>query len=650
MSAPADAGKLPEGVDRTARATVRSALALPPLLRSTPTVDETKQNIEKFLATPLAEVLPGGFTAHAATPDSVFRNKGCNILGLSLMTTKKKPMAAAFVYDDTNAHDGYLVILMRGDRNKQSEHKLFEVDNITNDVLTTMVYILNPKEPCNFHPWFSSILLSCTSECAENGKLERAFVTPVKALSANVSASVSRAITNNRVLIAVCVPAVQSVEKVLHKLAIDKAGPCATASVVAEHTAAWTAMADKAGLKASQVYTKFKEVSLGVQNFVDMYKDPMFVPAAKAPAPAAAKAPVAASSAGSKRSVVIDEEDDGLESAPKKARAEKESEREKRGGRYKRPGQFKLKFIEHGIEGSVREDEHEESETRQFEKKLNKMQDTDEDSSESGSESESGKKKKKKKHVSDSESEEEDESELSDSHESDEESSEEESSDEASEDSEDEASATSSGEDEKPKKRGRLVKAADLQERNGSKLTKTTLNTNSTECSLSATASEPKRKQVSRPPPAKGNRSGVAAQCNLMLDSVEACTGIPLSLMEKVNSLVAELRDGFADYESDKFPIKKTYALHTATFNLSMTLINIINANLTPDQKNGDASASRRLAVSVTSALLDIVPSLDQVDVQMRKSIKAIETLQRMTTEIAGDFKASAANINIDSE
>ena len=677
MSAPAAAKTPkppPEGVERTTQATVRYAFGLPAVDASAPEVVAATQNVEKFLANPLAESLPDGFTKRMEG-EGVFRNKMCNVLGLSLMTKKKKPMAAAFVFDDVEESDGYLVIAIRGDRTKQSEHKFFEPDQHTIDAFTSMVYTTNPKEPCNFHPWFSSILLSIASERAASGAIDKPFVNSVDTVNAKLSSVVSKSIKTGRVMLAVCLPSTQSTESVLHKLAIDKAGPFCTPPVVLQHKEGWIELASKAGLKASHVHAKFKEVSAGVQLFSKIVASLKPAAAAKAPAPA----PVAAPAAAAKRSAVVDDDDDELESAPKKARVEepaaaskkpaaeakepvakqpekpeekKKSKKEKRDDRYKRSGQSK--FIAEAIEGSRKEDEREERETRKFEKKLKKMQDTDDeddDGSGSESESESGKKKKKKKkkkHVSDSESEE-DESELSDSDESEEESSEEEeSSDEDSEeDSEDEASATSSDDDdEKPKKRGRLVKAADLQESNGPKLTQTTLSMNSAAGSSSAVANEPKRKQASRPPPAKGNRAGVAAQCNLMLDSVEACTGIPLSLTEKVNSLVAELREGFADYESDKFPIKKTYALHTATFNLAMTLVNIINASLTPDQKNGDASASRRLAVSTTSALLNIVPSLDQVDAQMRESIKAIETLQKMTVAIADDFKASAAKID----
>lgn len=671
MSAPAAAKKPkppPEGVERTTQATLRYAFGLPAvhaLLRKE--VVAATQNVDKFLTSTLAEPLPDGFTSHAAEPDSVFRNKMCNVLGLSLMTKKKKPMAAAFVFDDVEESDGYLVIVTRGDRTKQSEHKLFDLDKNTIDAFIDMVYTTNPKEPCNFHPWFSSILLSFASEQAASGAIENPFVNNVETVDAKLSSVISNSIRAGRVMLAVCLPSTQSTENVLHKLAIDKAGPLPF-PVRLQHHDGWVDLANKAGMMGSKIHGKFKEVSAGVQLFAKIVAGLKPVAASKAPAP------VAALAAASERSAVVEEDDDELESAPNKKRVEEpavaskkpvaaeakepvskhpkkpdeknKSKKEKCNGLYKRSGQSK--FIAEAIEGSRKRDEREERETHKFEKKLKKMQDTDDDGSESESESESGKKKKKKKHVSDSESEG-GESELSDSDESEEESSEEErsSEEESEEESDDEASATSSDDDDqKPKKHRRLIKAADLQESNGPKLAQTRLNMPSAADSSSAAASGLKRKQASRPPPAKGNRAGVAAQCKLMLDSVDACTGIPLSLMEKVNSLVAELRDGFGDYESDKFPIKKTYALHTATFNLAMTLVNIINANLTPDQKNDDFNTSRRLAVSTVSALLNIVPSLDQVDVQMRESIKSIETLQKMTVAIADDFNASAAKID----
>jgi len=677
MSAPATAKTPkppPEGVERSTQATLRYAFGLPAVDASAPRVVAATKNVEKFLTSPLAESLPDGFTARAPAYSS-YISTPCNVLGLSLMTKKKKPMAAAFLFDDVEESSGCLVIVMRGDRTKQSEHQIFDMDENTIDAFTNMVYTTNPKEPCNFHPWFSSILLSFASDRTDSGAIVLPFVNSVKPVDAKLSRVISNSIKLGRVMLAVCLPSSQSTESVLHKLAIDKAGPLSF-SVLGQHNQGWTALANKAGLQASHIHGKFKEVSDGVQQFSNIVAGLNTAAAAKATAPA----PVAAPAAASKRSAVLDDDDDDeLESAPKKTRveesaaasnnsaaekspvsrqSEKPEEKKKKINNETREDPCKrsghTKFIAEAIEGSRKEGECEERETRKFEKRLKKMQDTDDDGdegSDSGSGSDSGKKKKKKKKkklISDSESGGE-ESELSNSHESEEESSEEESSDEESdEDSEDEASATSSDdEDDKPKKkRRRLVKVAEMQDGNGTKLTHTTLNLSSAAGSSSAGTSDTKRKQVSRPPPAKGNRAGVAAQCNLMLDSVEACTGIPLSLMEKVSSLVAELRDGFSDYESDKFPIKKTYALHTATFNLAMTLLNIINSNLTPDQKNGDASASRRLAVSTTSALLNIIPSLDQVDAQMRESIKAIEALQKMTVAIANDFNVSAAKID----
>ena len=654
----------PLGVERTTKATVRYAFGLPVLNPGVPGVARAIQNVDKFLTNPFAEQLPDGFSVNEKKFASIPTAGSLSVLSLSLMTKKKKPMAAGYISEGS-----YFVIVMRGDRSKQSEHKLFDLDQNTIDVLTSVVFTTNPKEPCNYHPWFSSILLSLASGQSAKGTVENPFGTSmITAVNNKVASCVSNAIKCGRVVLAVCVPSPQFVESALHKLAIDKTGPSATASVVAEHVSGWIAMADKAGIKASHIHQKLKEVSSGVQEFAKIVSDLKPVVAGQwqfhgDPPPmqkhdipgAVVSAAVPVAQRG--KADTHDDEPEGIGKGDPKHPEKQESVKHGKAKRHDhQKREVQPKFIAEAAKGSRKADEREEREAHTFQKKLNKTKDTDDENDDDGdsemdTKSKPGKtvQKQKKKNISDSDSDKESELDDSGGDDSDEEDSSD-GDDESDDDSDSEASATSSedeGDGGKPTKiHRRLVKASDLYESSEAKLTQTTLNMNGAVSSSSSTGDESKRKQLIRPPPAKGNRAGVAAHCNLTLDGVEACAGIPLSLMPQVSSLVAELRDGFSDYESDKFPIKKTYALHTASFNLITALRQSADAGLTSEQKNDDASASRRLAVSTTSALLKIAPSLDRLEAQNRECMKAIGELQKVVAAIVDDFKASAASID----
>lgn len=645
----------PLGVERTTKATVRYAFGLPVLNPLVPEVAKAIQNVDKFLTNPFAEQLPDGFSVNEKKLSSIPTAGSLSVLSLSLMTKKKKPMAAAYISEGS-----YFVIVMRGDRTKQSEHKLFNLDQNTIDVLTSVVFTTNPKEPCNYHPWFSSILLSLASGQSAKGTVENPFGTSmITAVNKEVAGCVSNAIKCGRVVLAVCVPSPQFVESALHKLAIDKTGPSATASVVAEHVSGWIAMADKAGIKASHIHQKLKDVSSGVQEFAKIVSDlKPIVTGQDVPGVAVSAAiPVTQRGKADTHNGELGCIGKGDPKHPEKHPEEQENVKHGKAKRHDhQKREVQPKFIAEAANGSRKADEREEREAHTFQKKLNKTKDTDDENDDDGdsemdTKSKPGKtvQKQKKKNISDSDSDKESELDDSNGDDSDEEDSSDED-DESDDDSDSEASATSSddeGDGGKPTKiHRRLVKASDLYESSEAKLTQTTLNMNGAVGSSSSTGDESKRKQVIRPPPAKGNRAGVAAHCNLTLDGVEACAGIPLSLMPQVSSLVAELRDGFSDYESDKFPIKKTYALHTASFNLIAALRQSADAGLTSEQKNDDASASRRLAVSTTSALLKIAPSLDRLEAQNRECMKAIGELQKVVAAIVNDFKESAASID----
>jgi len=651
----------PEGVEKSLKASLQDVMGV---AAATCTADDMAR-VDKFFTTPMAE--------HEG-----FQKKQCSLsypaysLPLCLMTKKKKPVATFYMFDEgeKTKESGVLVLALRGDR-KLENISLVEADEKLMGALKQSVFVVYPDNPCNFHPWYSSILSSFSDKCTE------AYQT---VSGANVTAGVKDAIAKNRIMVAIVPPSPVAIESVYHKLAIDVAPAAMTSEKLAAHKSEWfnESKAPNKLVDPPQVWDWFNSITSQAKEFAPCKPQAAAPKATPAPAPALAPAPAAP-----KRAAVIDDDDDDmLEAAPAKqpekpasnkgpvaaaaandddddddddepVEKPKKSKKDKRDGRYKRGGQSK--FIADTIVSSRKEDEREEREERVFNKKLNKYKDTD-DESDLSSDSDSGKKRKKRrrKECSNSESEMSDDYSDSDEEESDEDSDEESSSEEE--------SATSSDEEEPPLKKKRLVKAADAV-KDGMKQTKLNLVSadhpvvaapEATEGSSDQAmpdvvdAEEPaeKKKASVRTAPARENREGVAATIKLMLDAVEGCVGIPLTMTEKINLLVSDLREGFKEYESEKFPIKQTYRLHTHHAKLTMAIITALNASMTTEQRNNDANASRRLAVSTTSALMSIVPSLDEVDSSIRESVKVIEELKKMTAAIAEDMKKSASTIN----
>lgn len=679
----------PEGVEKSLKATLPDAMGLAAAMCTT----YDMARVDRFFTTPMAE--HKGFQSK---PSSL--SYPAYSLPLCLMTKKKKPVAAFYMFDegDKTKDSGVLVLALRGDR-KLENISLVEVEEKLMGALKQSVFVMHPDNPCNFHPWYASILSSFSDKCAEATQTVS---------GANVTTGVKSAISKNRIMVAMVPPSPIAIESVYHKLAIDVAPAAMTSEKLQAHKEAWLSESSAPNKlpDPSKVWDWFDSITSQAKEFAPC--KPQSAAPKTAPAPAAhSMSPVdkyhlcvendnpaaAAVPAAPKRSAVIkDDDDDMLEAAPakqpekpagnkdtvaaaaveagndddddddeppKKPKKSKKSKKEKREDLYKRGGQSK--FIADTIVNSRKEDEREEREERAFKKKLKKYKDTD-DESDSSSDSDSGKKRKKRrrKERSDSESEMSDDYSDSEEDESDEDDSDEESDEES---SDEEESATSSDEEDPPPKKKRLVKAADAEKKDGMKQTK--LNLVSADHPIATApaaaqgssdqampdavdADEPaeKKKAPVRTAPARENREGVAATIKLMLDAVEGCVGIPLTMTEKINSLVSDLREGFKEYESEKFPIKQTYKLHTQHAKLTIAIINVVNAGMTVEQRNNDASASRRLAVSTTSALMSIVPSLDEVDLRMRESVKAIEALQKMTAAIAEDMKTSASTID----
>ena len=178
----------------------------------------------------------------------------------------------------------------------------------------------------------------------------------------------------------------------------------------------------------------------------------------------------------------------------------------------------------------------------------------------------------------------------------------------------------------------------------GRKLTQTTLQVNG---SVVTSSSQPSGKATSRSSGgARGARENVSSQAKVMLDAVEACSGIPLSSLEKIKKLTDTLRDGFSEYRSEKFPIGSTYSLYTTTFELNMALVNILNSTIPADQHTTDSSTTRRMAIGTTSALINIIPSIQTVMTSMQAGVRAIEDLERLTKKIADDFNDTASKMD----
>ena len=661
---------MPAGVEKTLQSTLRFAARLAPPVKVAQQ-DKVLENIDKFWSDPVAEKLPPGFST--TTPGQFTFSP--RTVGLQLVTKKKKPVAPFFVPDDDDLNDGVLVLAIRGDR-KQKETKFVKLDNGIVGQFTASVFTTSPKHACNFHPWFSSIVTSFTTTF-------KVTSIDVESVDGNFSSTIANCINKNRIIVALCVPSSLAMEGLLHKLAHEKPMACISKEEALQHETSWYDSVDKAEFPTLQIDRLQKiaaAISVSSKYIVDLgpkialkpnsptskptskptdkptdkpaekpTEKPTEKPAEKStekPAEKPAEKPTekAAEKAAEKstekptekptdkKSDTVDDDVD-----MKDAQVENKSKKEKRYERYERSGQSK--FISQAIEASSKEDEREERETKKFNKKLKKLEDSND---ESDSDSDSGhKKKKKKKHHSDSDDG--SESELSDSEEDDseEDDSEEDDSEEDSDDSEDEATS-SDDEDEKPKKK-RLVKTSDMEASDGPKLTQTKLQLNGTALVSAAGKSKAASRQSGG---ARGAREQVATFAKTMLEAVEACSGVPLSSIENIKKLLDTLREGFSEYRSEKFPISSTYALHTTSFELIMALVNILNATVTADQQNADANTTRRLAVNTTSALLQIVPSIQQVMTSMQQGVNAISELDKITKAVADEFNKTASKIS----
>lgn len=309
------------------------------------------------------------------------------------------------------------------------------------------------------------------------------------------------------------------------------------------------------------------------------------------PHPVSAPAPVPAVGSKKRTRVVTDNSDEDVDKAKSAKKAAK-------------------KLIDEAKEASSKADEQEARNTAQFEAKVKRMEDSDEEADDASDKGNS----KKKKDKSDSErslSEDSEDSEDND-----------DSSDDSdkSETSESSEKSGESGNHDSPKPASRLVKGSD------------------------AKRIEP-QKTARKPKPAHDRRQQVASQAFTMLDAVETCNAIPLGQTDRVSELVGSLRSGFDLYKKEKTLVEDSYALHTNCLSLCSSLVNALNSSLTPDQRGNDANVTRKLAVNTATALAQLIPALAHVKAELNDAAKAVVDLEGTADDIAGQFKASASQI-----
>lgn len=647
---PPKAGKqIPEGVEKQLKCSLEFLLRSAESGESPPVNATDQAQMDTFFAAPAAEEPPQDF--HVC-------NEYClslapKVVKMAVMTAKKRPMVLIFHPDTEEPNsEGEVVIAVRGDR-KQLQPKVMKLkqDRMVRALLAN-VFVAAPMSSCNLHPWYSSILTSYMRQTLLLPD-DRDFSKPPQSVSrefGEVCDDVSQgafldadskqfmnALQKRRITIVVCPANSIQVETQFHKLAHDQPQQKTTQQERQAHEAAWLASVDEV---AEPWMRKYFQMLKSLCE--DMHKAPELLNAVK-------REQSTAKSSGS----LVDKSTEKAKAAekPSDTQVAKAHKKEKRGERYDR-NSGQSKFIRDTMVSSRDEDEREEEETRKFEEKLKRTKDSDSDEDDA----DRPKKSKARKLQSDSE----EESEMSDDSDdssaeddSDEEDSDEEDSDE---DDSDEESATSSDDEveNKPPKRKRLVKGSEaaatgrpINAQEGPKLTQTKLSAaGSAVVPAASVAAAKAAKTTSRQVGgAHGARVNVASQAGYMLDAVEACQGIPFSSLEKIKKLSDTLRKGFADYQEEKFPIGSTYALHTTTFELTMALVNALNATITPDQQTADANTTRRLAVNTTSAILQIIPSLQHVMTALTKGVEAIGQLDSITKSVAEEFGKTASKI-----
>ncbi len=641
---------------------------------------EDLNSADTFLTNPFVEGGVKGFT-EIVCPEALSKAQ-IKVVSTQLVNKKRKTFVAS-VFCDTVGDESVstLLVAMRGDR-AHTGTKFFSMDDRMRAALASSLFTTKPSSPASYHPWFSSVVHSLTSKynvCID-------ACEPVEVIS--------NLFSTERVVLAVLEPSSQADEAVLHKLAIDKALDTLTEKDTSTHVTKWVSENKKFVSSSGSLFKVMCSISDGINK---PPAKPAAKPAAKpnsaSPAPAPSSDGID-TSARVKRTRDSDEEDlspskktkplqsaakpvkkvvadsdesdddinmkDAAPVAEKKAAPSKkapepkkresdsddsgdESEKKAKDKKYKRGGQCKFILDSVSVDRKAGKEEEEEEEE----------EDSDEESESESEESDAKPKKKKKKRVHDSDS---GESELSDSEDDGDDSSSDES-EEDDESSEEEGDATSSDEEtpkpKRPKKTGRLVKTKEIT---NDGLRQTTLSLAKPGASSAPADSSAKEgteetvKETRKPdrgPPALSNRIAVAREVINALDAVDACVGVPPGITGKMTQIIKTLREGFGPecYTARDFQTKDSYHLYSSLVKLIVIQTAIINANLSPDQRDNDAKITRRLAISTTSGLMEICPAIEDLRNNASDALKKLTELEKIFKNVSNDMEASSSDI-----
>jgi hypothetical protein len=151
----------------------------------------------------------------------------------------------------------------------------------------------------------------------------------------------------------------------------------------------------------------------------------------------------------------------------------------------------------------------------------------------------------------------------------------------------------------------------------------------------------------SRPRGAQGLRIGVAREVMNAMDSIDACSGIPLNMTDKVAELSKALRNGFSSdgYMADQFATKDSYQLYHSLVAMLVQQTAIINATMTSEERNKDNATTRRLAISITAALMQLSPALHELNFTVKESLDKIAALEMIVKNVTGDIEKSTSAI-----
>jgi hypothetical protein len=632
---------MPEGVEKGLSLTLRSSVGLNGTFDDK--TDKRHQNIEQLFSTPTMSQLPDGFKTSGWFDDMPSYDAPIAV-GLALMTRRKRPIATFLVNHSDGTGEGIVVFAMRGDR-KETRPKFIELEGDVVDIFTDSLFMTHPRNCSNFHPWFSSILMSFAKVCrGKSGEVDVCMV------SEGTDRKIKKAIESNRIVVAVCPPNSMTTEHLFHKLAQEAKPGTLTKDQVQLHEDEWERVVWKPSGESQSPVKLLKSVSSAINNYLWLddrkscgkNEDPIDDDTSVANQPA--------TNPDAKMT------DDNVVSVA--------SELTKSGiSKKKNSISTQSKFVSDSVTGSMtglkREIEKEEEQTKAFAKKMKAVNPKGKGSSD---------KKSTEEHQDDEKSSSGSESEMSvdestssddEEDDSDEDGSDEDDSDENDDSDEDESDENDdSDEDKKEEKENQSDENddsdEDKKEEKGSKHKRPKKPETNSENKIWKQPTlafdgcgnpKPSASNNRGPGEAQRARHLVAAQAKLTFDAVENCNGIPLSNTEKIKNILDKLRAKYVDYGGDK-PPRTTYAMHTDGFELTMALVNILNAHNGVAQQGADGNATRRLAVNTTAALLQIIPSINNVTTSLQSSLSAIGELNNIATSVSEDFNKTVATLS----